>query len=378
MQGAYKAFAAGAVDSAQRLATRALILSKSGPQPYDILWRVAQKKGDEAGQLSNLRTAIDKLAGDTNNIPVRANFVYTLGRIQQEMAEKRPDKAAKAATMREAIKAYMDLLKEYPTSDEAPFALQSIAMGGIAIGDTASAVAVVELLKSAPARFGDGTLAQAGVLATRLSRSADAAFLFGEAAKQNPYSRDFQYNLAAMLYESKKIQEMLPVVRKLVALDPSNPDNILLFAYYYKTLSDVPEARVKAIQADSAKTFAKADLAGKKAVRDSLAFYRAAQKVWVDSVAVYGELADKMPHRVAYTEFERGKEKTVLKGNVENHGKAARTFTIEFEFLGKDGAVVGKKAAVVENVAAGGTGDFTVELPIGGVLGVRYAPLPLK
>jgi hypothetical protein len=46
--------------------------------------------------------------------------------------------------------------------------------------------------------------------------------------------------------------------------------------------------------------------------------------------------------------------------------------------VGKDGAVIDKKTVSVDNVAAGGTGDFTVELDKGGVYGVRYAPLPLK
>jgi hypothetical protein len=32
----------------------------------------------------------------------------------------------------------------------------------------------------------------------------------------------------------------------------------------------------------------------------------------------------------------------------------------------------------VANVAPNGVGDFTVEIPVGGVLGVRYAALPLK
>ena len=37
-----------------------------------------------------------------------------------------------------------------------------------------------------------------------------------------------------------------------------------------------------------------------------------------------------------------------------------------------------KSTATVANVAPGATGNFKVDIPIGGVCGVRYAALPLK
>ena len=76
------------------------------------------------------------------------------------------------------------------------------------------------------------------MLSTAGGHTADAVALFAMAAKMNPYFRDYQYNLAAMMYESKQTTEMIPVVHKLVALDPSNPENIMLFAFAFKGLSD--------------------------------------------------------------------------------------------------------------------------------------------
>ena len=349
VQGAYKAFAAGLSDSAEKLAKRAQILSKGGPQPYDIFWRVAQKKGDEAGMVTNLTSAIDKLAGDTANAIVRSNFMYNLGRIQMEFADKQTDKAAKATGYRSAAKAYMQLLKEYPSSDEAPFALSGISAASTLTSDTAMGMAAVEILKAAPSKFSDQALATAGVLATRSGKTADAVTMFEAATKVNPYSRDYLYNYAAMLHEAKRPAEMMPVVTRLVAIDPSNSDNIMLFAFAFKGLSDLEK-----------------DPKAKKAL--------------VDSTVAYGNIADQMnlAHKVVYTVFDRTKEHTTLSGEVENHGKVARSFTIDFEFVGKDGAVVAKQAASVPNVAAGGTGTFTVDIPTGGVAGVRYAPLPLK
>jgi tetratricopeptide (TPR) repeat protein len=349
VQAAYKAIAAGAVDSAERLAKRAQMLSKTGPQPYDVLWRVAQKRGDEAGSVTNLQLAVDKLKGDTANANVRSNFLYNLGRIQQEYGDKKPDKAAKAELYRNAAKAYMQVLREYPTSEEAPFALSGISVASTIISDTAMGLAAVEVIKAAPDKFSDMALASAGVLATRAGKTADAVAMFDAAVKKNPYSRDYLYNLAAMMYEAKRSAEMMPIVQKLVAIDPSNSENIMLFAYAYKGLSDNEK-----------------DPKLKKAL--------------IDSTVAYGKIADdmNMVHKVVYTEFDRTKDHTTLRGQVENHGKAARSFKLDFEFVGKDGAVIDKKSVSVDNVPAGGAGDFTVDLDKGGVSGVRYAALPLK
>jgi hypothetical protein len=92
----------------------------------------------------------------------------------------------------------------------------------------------------------------------------------------------------------------------------------------------------------------------------------------------YGKIAEDMSMRVAFTDFERQANRTVLMGTVENRAKDAKSFSIDFEFLGKDGAVLQKSTATVASVAPGATGNFKVDIPIGGVYGVRYAPLPLK
>ena len=349
VQAAYKAMSANSADSAERFARRAQLLSKSGAQPYDVLWRVAKAHNDEAGQISNLQAAADKLAGDSLNGNVRANFLFNLGRIQQEFADKKTERAAKVQLYRDAAKAYMQVLREFPTAEETPFALMGIKTSSLNCADTALVLAAVELVKGATARYNDVTNAQAGVMYTCVGKSNDAVTMFDAASKQNPYSRDYLYNLAAMLYEAKRSAEMMPVLKRLIAIDPSNPENVMLFAYAFKGLSDA-EGNA------------------------------AAKRVLIDSVNYYGKVADDMSqvHKVVYTEFDRLKDRTVLAGQVENKGKAARTFTIEFEFIGKDGAVLAKQTATVANVAAGGVGDFTVEIPIGGVLGVRYAALPLK
>lgn len=348
VQAAYKAIAANNTDSADKMVRRAQLLSKSGPQTYDVLWRIAQKRGDEAGMVTNLSAAIEKLAADTSNANVRSNFMFNLGRIQQEFGDKKTG-ADKMAAYKNAAKAYMGVLREYPGSAEAPFAVSAISNLSMIASDTAMGLQAVEAVKAAVGKFNDMALASAGVLATRSGKTADAVTMFEAATKINPYSRDYLYNLAAMMYEAKRSAEMMPVVQRLVAMDPSNSENVMLFAFAFKGLSDNEK-----------------DAAAKKKL--------------VDSVATYSKLADDMNavHKVVYTELDRGAEATTVRGQIENHGKAARSFTLEFELIGKDGAVIGKQSVPVASVAAGGVGDFVLESKIGGVLGVRYAALPLK
>ena len=184
-----------------------------------------------------------------------------------------------------------------------------------------------------------------GVIATRLNKGADAAELFKGATTVNPYSRDYLYNYAATLFDLKRSQDMIPVVSRLLALDPSNPDNVMLFAYAYKGLAD--------------------------STKDA-----AMKKAYSDSAVAYSTKSDAMKVKMVYTGFDRGKDATTLQGEVENRDpRGPKSWNVEFEFLDKAGAVIEKKAVAVGPVAPNQSGAFSVELGKGGVSGVRYAPL---
>lgn len=343
-QAAYKALQANQLDSAELHAKRAMILSKAAPQSYDVLWRVAQAKNDEEGQVKYLEIAVEKLGGDTTNARTRANLMFNLGRIQQGFAEKAQG-ARKTALYKAAAAVYVRVIKEYPESPEAPFAVNGINVGWALGGDSTAALEVLEIVKPVMGKMGDLALAQAGVMATRLARGSQAADLFKAATNANPYSRDYVYNYAATLFDLKRSQEMLPVVARLVAMDPSNPDNILLFAYAYKGLSD--------------------------STKDA-----AMKKAYTDSAVAYSAKSDGMKHKVTYASFDRGATSTSLQGEIENRNTTAKSFTLELEFLDKTGAVVEKRSVQVGPVAPNQSGTFSVEFEKGGVAGVRYAPLP--
>ena len=348
VQAAYKALSAGQTGAADSLARRALIVYRNGVQPYDILWRTAKTKGDEAATLKYLQLTAEKLSGDTINAAVRSNLLYNLGRVNQEYAEKTTDPAKKAEYYRASAKWYLTQLTENPSSDETSFSLSGISNAAAMLKDSTLNLGALKVVMATPEKYDEMTLAQAGVIATRAQNQVDAVKLFGAASKLNPYSRDYLYNVAATLYDAKQPAEMIPVVRKLLLLDPGNPDNLMLYAYAYNGLS--------------------------KAEKDP-----AKKKMLLDSMVFYNKTSDEMPQKVTYVELGRLKDRTLLKGQVENRTKVARTVTLDFEFLDKNGAVMGtKQTTIVGPIAPGATKDFSLEFPMGGVYGVRYAPLPSK
>jgi tetratricopeptide (TPR) repeat protein len=344
IKAAYDALAANNLDSAVASANRALIMSKSAPQAYDVLWRAAAAKNDEPNQIKYLKLAVEKLAADTMNAKIRSNLMFNLGRIQQGFAEKATGEA-KTAHWKGATEAYMQVVKEHPASEEAPFALNGISNHWALTQDTIPSSHALAAAKAVTPKLSDMALAQAGMIAVRMQHTAEAAEFFKAATTANPYSREYMYNYAAVLFDLKRSQEMLPVVSKLMALDPSNPDNVLLYAYAYKGLAD-----------------ATTDAAMKKA--------------FTDSTVAYSTKSDAMKHKVEFKNLERGAATTTLDVDVENRNTAAKTFTIEFEFLDKTGAVIEKKAVTIGPVAPNATGSGKVEIAKGGAAGVRYAPIP--
>ena len=343
---AYAALAAKNLDSAEVSAKRAMILSKDAPQGPDVLWRAAAERKDEPNQIKYLKLAVEKLGmgSDTSNARIRSNLMFNLGRIQHQWAETAQGER-KTAMWKGAAEAYLQVLREHPASDEAPFAVNGISVQWALTQDTTFASQALTVSKAQSAKFSDMGLAQAGMLAVKLNRTIDAADLFKAATLANPYQREYLYNYAAVLFDMKRSQEMLPVVGNLLKLDPSNPDNVLLYAYAYKGLAD-----------------GTTDAAMKKAL--------------TDSVIAYSTKSDNMKHKVEIKSLDRGKDESSVEFEVENRDKAAKSFTLDVEFLDKTGTVVEKASVNIGPVAPNATGKGSASIKKGGVAGVRYAPLP--
>jgi len=213
-----------------------------------------------------------------------------------------------------------------------------------AAGDSASVPTVYAAILANPSKYGELALVHAGVVATRNVRYADATRLFTAALEQNPYSRDALNNLAATYIQNNEFSKAFPLIDRLVSLDPSNPDNPMLYAFAYQGLY--------------------------KATKD-----KRLQKIYTDSLIYFNNQSENAPVKVSVREFTRRPDGTVFVGSIQNLGKAAKTYSLTVEFLDKAGNVVATETTSVGPVAANASQDFRITSTRGSVYGYRYKPV---
>jgi hypothetical protein len=127
-------------------------------------------------------------------------------------------------------------------------------------------------------------------------------------------------------------------------MDPSNPDNPLLYAFAYQGLY--------------------------KGTKD-----KKLQKIYTDSLVYFNNKSENAPVKVAVMEFSRRPDGTVMAGTIENRSTTPKTYTLSVDLLDKNGTVVGTETATVGPVAPKSTGTFRINSTKGGVYGYRYKPV---
>jgi tetratricopeptide (TPR) repeat protein len=148
---------------------------------------------------------------------------------------------------------------------------------------------------------------------------------------KNPYLRDALYNLTGISYLIGDTTKVLPLARRLYAVDPMNRLTLAKIAGGFQLLK---------------------------------------QK---DSVLYYLQLADSLPVEVTVGNFianDKGAELTGLFTNFRS--KASAPLTITFEFLDKTGAVVASKPQQVPTLDAGSNQSFKVTADQPTVAAWRY------
>ncbi|HMI55564.1 MAG TPA: FxLYD domain-containing protein, partial [Gemmatimonadaceae bacterium] len=161
---------------------------------------------------------------------------------------------------------------------------------------------------------------------------------------QNPYSRDALNNLAATYIQNNQFSKAFPLIDKLVAMDPSNPDNVLFYAFAYQGLY--------------------------KGTKD-----KKLQKIYTDSLVYFNTKSENAPVKLLVTEFTRRADGTTLAGTIENRSSTSKTYNLNVDFVDKGGAVIGSGTATVGPVAPKSKGTFKITSPKGGVYGYRYKPV---
>ncbi len=330
------------LDSADIYAHRSLTLDRKSPYAYSVLASVAKARKDYPKMLEYSNKAIAAAGTDTAYADIRSRTAYDLASMYTLRANDATG-AEKKSLAREAINAWMPL----STSKEdvqGTTVISNLAKMYVAAGDSANLNKVYAPLIADPSKYSEGALLQAGVIASQIKRPADAAILFNAVVARNPYQRDALNNLAASYIQAGSPDKVRPIVDKLVALDPSNPDNWMLYAFnYVGMLKTTKDAKLT--------------------------------KQYNDSLVYYNTKSEKMTVKVGFTEFSRNADGTELAGNIENRGTAAKTYVLAVEFLGPTGSVLDTQTANVGPVAPKGSQAFRIKSTKTGVAGYRYKPV---
>ena len=341
-------------DSADAYAQRALVVYQGSPLPYYVRSVVAQNAGDMTRAATYWPSILSTTEKDTSQTAreLRTNTHYLMAATAAQAAERAQGEAQKTAA-REAADRLRTFLATYPAHPEAPRLQASLARMLTLTGDKAGIASTYADQLANPAKYGDLALTQAGVIASQAGNHADAAKLFAAAAEQNRFQRDALNNLAATHMQLKQYDAMVPVTRRLLEVDPANPDNYLFMAVAYQGLANASKAPAQ-----------------KKALTDSL--------------LKYNQLSEQMPTKVAFTEFTRGEQRAVVGFTLERlkqqgataaarpRAGAPKSYTLSFEFLDKAGQVVDTQQATVGPVAAGETKAGRVESAKPDIVAYRY------
>jgi len=343
LNAAITALNAGQADSAEMLAKRSLILDRHAPYAYSVLGSIAQNKKNWAAANGYWKQALAAAGTDTTYADVRSKTMYEIASSASDRVDATTG-AAKRAAAREAIKPWQDYLAVANSDLLLADAIDNAGRMYVEAGDSASVSAVYAPLLANPSKYGEQSLIHAGVVATRNGRHGDAIKLFDAALAQNAYSRDAINNLAATYIQNNEPAKALPLIDRLIVVDPSNPDNPLLYAFAYQGLY--------------------------KGTKD-----KKLQKTYTDSLVYFNNKSENAKVKLAVTEFSRRANETLLVGSIENRDKTPKTYTLTVEFLDKSGTAVGTETITVGPVAPKATQSFKLRTDKSGVYGYRYKPL---
>ena len=329
-------------DSASAYAERSLALLGPNAYAYNIMWQLAQEKGDAPGTREYLRQTIAAAGTDTAFTKVRQPAMLNLAILTQNAADAASG-AEKETLTKEAVAAYQAYLKEVPNDANAQSGLAR-ALG--AAGDTAAVAGIFAKMLENPASYTDIQLFEAGTNAARAKQDKEAVTLLEAGLQKNPYYRDALFNLANVYFTLENADKMAPVVKRLVEVDPNNPENWRLVAGSY-------QLKQKGAKAGTA-----------------------AKKAYTDSLLQNLQKSERMPVRVSVSEFRHAGAKHVVAGTIENlSDKAMSNVALKIDFLDATGNVVASQTANVAQVGPKSSQSFRVEAEQSGIVAFRYAPL---
>jgi regulator of sirC expression with transglutaminase-like and TPR domain len=373
VNAAVQAFNSDKPDSAAALANRANLLYPGAPFTWNILAGLAQRKNDSKGSVVYLKKMAAAAGNDTSWADNARTAYGAIGQIAIDAATA-AEGAEKAQWLAEAKAAYEALAKDPgKTGNFADMAQSGLARVALAAGDTNAIKSAYQAQLSNPDAYTFQQLLEAGTTAARADQLGDATKLLQAAYVKNPWSRDVLNNLSVMYIRQEQGAKALPLVTRLVEVDPSNPDNFQLLTLAYAN----HQRALNALSRDVGKRANATQSARlKKALIDSAAALSDSIKRTTNLALQYNSISDTLPVKVTFTNFGPGDEgKYNLGGMILNRSKAPKSYTMVVEFLDEKGQVLATETASVGPVAPNASGKFAVSAPIAAAAGFRYKPL---
>ena len=363
------------IDSAEAVANQALRISPTAPYSRLVLGNVAAQRMKNMEAIQHYKAALAEAEKDTIFAEVRRTILYTLGTFANDAGQIDTVPANKKAFFNEALEAFNALAKD-PGRQYADVASQGRTSVLRSMGDTAAIKAACQAQVSNPASAKFMELIQCGVTLAEINDNANSTKLFEAAAAQNPYHRDALYNLARQQMVTGDYQKAIATTDKLVAIDPSNPDNFKLYVFAYGNLRKQYLASADSIgKAVNALPRTQANAAKRTAMTNEAIRLDELQRDMVKKQVDWNSKADSMPVQVLFAEFTPGADKATLAGEIRNRSDSEKTYTLNVEFIDKAGAVVGTGTATVDKVASKSTGRFSITTTAPGIVAFRYKPI---
>jgi tetratricopeptide (TPR) repeat protein len=361
---------AGAVDSAEKHAQQSLLLNRALPYGYMVLAQVARQRDSTDKAIALFWKTIEVARTDTLYSEVLDQSLLNLGSLARSAAAT--DTAKSAQYYGVATKAFEQLASD--TTQPASFrteAKSGLVSVSIARGDTAGVKAVYQPQLANPSAYTFTEVIQAGVWATQVGDTVGASKLFHAAYAMNPYHRDALSNLAITDLKLQKFDSTLDLLKQLKAVDP-NGDNGRLWVFAYAGIAK----HFADLNQDIVNRYKKAKGAAlKKVLSDSATLTTDSNRVYTQMAVDANAAADSVPVTVHFSQFSHADGKATLAGTISNNTDAAKTYSLNVDFLDTTGKVVASQTASVGPVAPHSMGEFSVTAPGAGIAAFKYAPL---
>jgi predicted Zn-dependent protease len=368
VNGAINALNADKLDSAQFLATQANKLYSASPYGSMVLGNIASKKNNNDEAVKYWQAAAAAAGSDTSYRDVERQVLGNIGSVYLNQArdEKTP-KEARAEAAKKAAEAYNKVLAI--PGGKGGNARQNLQAALLIAGDTVSATKSYSELLANPSAYDYTELLNAAVTASRANKAEDAAKLFEAVLQANPYNRDALFNLAVTYIGLGQNAKVPPIVTRLVAVDPGNPENYLLAARAYVEIAKTRKGAA-ATTAVNDTTMSWFNKGSQLPVEVTLTEMTPGEK----ALEIAGRVLDR---RDKAAQAAAGSTSTTRSAAKKAAAPAKSTLppkavTLKFEALDKAGTVLGSQSVTVDPLTPGKSAPFRVSIPAANAVAYRY------